>query len=81
MIPGIGSMGGTELLILLVILLILLFGANRLPALGRSFGIGIRELRKEAASLGYGDDAKQRPRNKEDGQEIAPDAGKGEGSV
>ena len=42
MIPGIGSMGGAELLILLVILLILLFGAKRLPALGRSFEIGMR---------------------------------------
>ena len=63
MIPGIGSMGGAELLILLLILLILLFGAKRLPALGRSFEIGMRELSKEA------------------GKEIAPNAGKGEGSV
>jgi Sec-independent protein translocase protein TatA len=74
LIPGIGSMGGAELLILLASLLILFFGANRLPALGRSFGIGMWELRK--------DDAKQRPRNnEEDGKEIAPNAGKGEGSV
>ena len=73
MIPGIGSMGGAELLILLASLLILFFRANRLPALGRSFGIGMRELRK--------DDAKQRPRNNEEGKEIAPNAGKGEGSV
>jgi Sec-independent protein translocase protein TatA len=42
MIPGIGSMGGAELLILLVSLLILFFGAKRLPALGRSFEIGMR---------------------------------------
>jgi Sec-independent protein translocase protein TatA len=66
-------MGGAELLILLASLLILFFGANRLPALGRSFGIGMWELRK--------DDAKQRPRNNEEGKEIAPNAGKGEGSV
>jgi Sec-independent protein translocase protein TatA len=76
MIPGIGSMGAAELLILLVILL---FGANRLPALGRSFGM--RELRKEAASLGDENRAKQRPRSKKDAKEIAPNAGKGEGSV
>ncbi len=81
MIPGIGSMGGAELPILLLILLILLFGAKRLPALGRSFEIGIRELRKETARLGDEDDAKQRPRNKVDGKEIAPNAGKGEASV
>ena len=70
MIPGIGSMGGAELPILLVILLILFFGAKRLPALGRSFGIGMREFRREAARSGD-----------EDGKEIAPNAGKGEGSV
>jgi Sec-independent protein translocase protein TatA len=82
MIPGIGSMGGgAELLILLVSLLILLFGTNRQPALGRSFEIGMRELRKEAARLGDEDEANQRPRNKEDGRELAPNAGKGEGSV
>jgi TatA/E family protein of Tat protein translocase len=81
MIPGIGSMGGAELLILLLILLILLFGAKRLPALGRSFEIGMRELRKEAARSGDEDDVKQRLHNKEDGMEIAPNAGKGEGSV
>jgi Sec-independent protein translocase protein TatA len=73
LIPGIGSMGGAELQILLVSLLILFFGAKRLPALGRSLGIGMWELRK--------DDAKQRPRNNEEGKEIAPKAGKGEGSV
>ena len=81
MIPGIGSMGGAELLILLVSLLILFFGAKRLPALGRSFEIGMRELRKGGARLGDEDDAKRRPRNKEEGKEIAPNAGKGEGSV
>jgi Sec-independent protein translocase protein TatA len=81
MIPGIGSMGGAELLILLVSLLILFFGDKRLPALGRSFEIGMRELRKGAARLGDEDEANQRPRSKEDGKEIAPNAGKGEGSV
>jgi Sec-independent protein translocase protein TatA len=79
LIPGIGSMGGAELQILLVSLLILFFGAKRLPALGRSFGM--RELCKEAARSGDEDDAKQQPRNNEDGKEIAPNAGKGEGSV
>jgi TatA/E family protein of Tat protein translocase len=81
MIPGIGSMGGAELPILLVILLILIFGTKRLPALGRSFGIGMRELCKEAARSGDENEAKQRPRNKEDGKEIAPNAGKGESNV
>jgi TatA/E family protein of Tat protein translocase len=74
-------MGGAELLILLVVLLILFFGAKRLSALGRSFRIGMREFRREAARLCDEDDAKRRLYNKEDGKEIASNAGKGEGSV
>ena len=38
--------GGAELLILVAILL-LLFGAKRIPQLARSLGIGARELRSE----------------------------------
>ena len=63
-------MGGVELLTLLVVLLSLFFGAKRLPALGRSFGIGMRESRRETARSGD-----------EDRKEIAANAGKGEGSV
>ncbi len=42
---GLGSFGGTELIILLVIIL-LLFGAKRIPELARGLGSGIREFRK-----------------------------------
>ena len=42
-------MGGLEVLILLVIIL-LFFGAKRIPELARSFGVGARELKKAAAS-------------------------------
>jgi sec-independent protein translocase protein TatA len=45
MIPGLPQVGGTELLILLVIIL-LLFGAKRIPQLARSIGSGTREFRK-----------------------------------
>ena len=38
-------MGGMELLIILVIIL-LLFGATRVPQLGRSLGQSLREFRK-----------------------------------
>ncbi len=79
MIPGIGSLGGVELLVALVILL-LFFGAKRVPELGRSLGIGMKELRKEATGSGDEDKAEQPPRNTE-GKEIAPSAGKGEHSV
>ena len=45
MIPGLPSVGGLELIIILVIVL-LFFGANRLPQMGRSLGHGIKEFRK-----------------------------------
>ncbi len=46
------SFGATELLIVLVIVL-LIFGPKRLPALGRQLGSGIREFRR---SIGASDD-------------------------
>ena len=79
MIPGIGSLGGTELLIALVIIL-LIFGAKRLPDLGKSLGIGVKDLRKEAAGLGDEEMAEQGPRNTDAKGSIAPGAGKGEHS-
>lgn len=42
MIPNVG---GSELIILLVIIL-LLFGAKRIPELARGLGSGVREFRK-----------------------------------
>jgi sec-independent protein translocase protein TatA len=44
LIPGIGSFGGTELIIALVIIL-LLFGAKRIPELARGLGSGVKEFR------------------------------------
>ena len=41
-------MGGMELLIILAIIL-LFFGATRIPQLGRSLGQSMREFRKEAS--------------------------------
>ena len=48
MIPGVPTMGGMELLIILAIIM-LFFGAKRVPELGRSLGRGMRELRKGAS--------------------------------
>ncbi len=45
MIPGLPQVGGMELLILLVIIL-LFFGASRVPELARSLGKGKREFQK-----------------------------------
>ena len=74
-------MGGTELLIALVIIL-LIFGTKRLPDLGKSLGIGVKELRKEAAGLGDEEKAEHGPPNADAKGTIAPaGAGKGEHSV
>ncbi len=51
--PGIGSLGGTELIIALVIIL-LLFGAKRIPELAKGLGSGVREFRR--GTKGEGDD-------------------------
>lgn len=42
---GFGSIGGTELIIALVIIL-LLFGAKRIPELAKGLGSGVREFKK-----------------------------------
>lgn len=43
------KIGATELIIILVIIL-LLFGANRIPQLAASLGKGIKEFRKAAST-------------------------------
>ena len=42
---GIGSLGFGEMLVILIIILVL-FGAKRVPEIGASFGKGIREFKK-----------------------------------
>ncbi len=49
------SFGATELLIVLVIVL-LIFGPKRLPALGRQLGGGFREFRRSIGSGAERDD-------------------------
>ena len=48
MIPGLPQLGGTELIILLVVILLFL-GTKRIPSLARSLGGGIREFRRGAS--------------------------------
>jgi sec-independent protein translocase protein TatA len=57
MIPGLPQVGGVELLILLSIILIL-FGAKRIPSLARSLGSGLGEFRK-GVSGNYDDDVEE----------------------
>lgn len=42
---GLGNLSGSEILILLLIVL-LVFGANRLPEAGRAVGKGLREFKR-----------------------------------
>jgi Tat protein translocase TatB subunit len=64
--------GGAELLILLAIVL-LVFGAKRVPQLGRSLGEGFRDFRKGLADAADDDDAGElRARENEDGEEPSP---------
>jgi sec-independent protein translocase protein TatA len=64
MIPGIPSLGGVELLILLAIVL-LFFGAKRLPQLARAIGGGVRELREELTGADNEDEVQVRSREVE----------------
>ena len=50
MLAFIGGLGWQEILVVLLIVL-LLFGAKRLPDLARSLGQGIREFRKSVKEI------------------------------
>ncbi len=58
------TMGGMELLIILAIIL-LLFGASRVPRLGRSLGQSLREFRKGAS-----EDSDSEPRELKERREL-----------
>ena len=66
-------MGVTELLIVLTIVL-LVFGAKRVPQLGKSLGSGIREFRKGIADAAGDDDAaaESQDQGNEQGEEQSP---------
>ncbi len=66
MIPGLPQVGGMELLIIVAVIL-LFFGAKRIPELARSLGQGTREFRK-----GISEGATE--------EEPSPEAAAGEGS-
>ena len=86
MIPWVGTMGGAELLTPLVLIL-LLFGARRLPGLGpgleRYVGTGAKEILKVATGKDGGDESEeqQRLRNRRSRKQPSPNRGRGEHSV
>ncbi|MHB1458008.1 MAG: twin-arginine translocase TatA/TatE family subunit [Armatimonadota bacterium] len=62
--------GGHELIIILVIILIL-FGAKRLPELGKSLGQGIKEFRKSTKAL-VDDDEDEKKKDSETKSDEEP---------
>jgi sec-independent protein translocase protein TatA len=54
---------GTPELIVILVIVLLLFGAKKLPELARSLGSSVKEIRK-GVNEGLGDDAK--PKNSAD---------------
>jgi sec-independent protein translocase protein TatA len=52
--PGLGSIGLPELLIVLVIIIII-FGVGKLPEIGGALGKGIREFRSASQGLEEGE--------------------------
>ncbi|MEJ7870692.1 MAG: twin-arginine translocase TatA/TatE family subunit [Rubrobacteraceae bacterium] len=67
LIPGLGSVGPTELIILLTIIL-LLFGAKRIPELAKGLGSGVREFKKGTSGKGEPDELKDEKEKK--GEEL-----------
>jgi sec-independent protein translocase protein TatA len=65
-IPGLGSVGPTELIILLTIIL-LLFGAKRIPELAKGLGSGVREFRRGTSGEAEKDEVRDR---KEEDKEL-----------
>jgi sec-independent protein translocase protein TatA len=59
-VPFVPNIGGPELIIILVIVL-LLFGAKRIPELAKGLGSGVREFRKSSS----GDYDKEEEENRE----------------
>ena len=64
LIPVIGSVGPTELIILLTIIL-LLFGAKRIPELARGLGTGVKEFKRGTSGEAERDEVKDRKEEQE----------------
>ncbi len=47
----------------IVIVIAVIFGASRLPAMGRNFGLGIKEFKKGIAEASHDDDDKSQAKS------------------
>lgn len=77
LIPGLPTVGGPELLIALVIIL-LLFGAKRVPELMKGMGSGVREFRK--GTRGDYDEVEDDKKKQKKDSEISSEETSGEES-
>jgi sec-independent protein translocase protein TatA len=70
----VGNLGFTEIMMILVVVL-LLFGAKRLPEVGASIGKGIREFKRSLSdtqdAIMGGDEAPRTPPNQADAPPVA----------
>jgi sec-independent protein translocase protein TatA len=73
LIPGLPTLGAPELIIGLVIIL-LLFGAKRIPELARGLGSGVREFRA-GTKEGQLEDKKDREKKEQEGATAESEAG------
>ncbi len=67
LIPGLGTIGAPELIIALVVIL-LLFGAKRIPELARGLGSGVREF-KAGTKEGQLEDKKDKDKTEHKAEE------------
>jgi sec-independent protein translocase protein TatA len=75
LIPVLNTVGPTELIIVLAIIL-LLFGAKRIPELARGLGTGIREFKRGTRGEG-----EEELREEKRGEELTAGAGRDEASA
>ena len=71
LIPGLPQLGPMELIIALVVIL-LLFGAKRIPELARGLGSGVREF-KAGTKEGQLEDKDKKDKKDEDGPVVGDD--------
>ncbi len=62
LIPGLGTVGPTELIIILAIVL-LLFGAKKIPELAKGLGTGVREFKKGTSGAEEKNEVKGKDKN------------------
>jgi len=79
LIPGIPTLGPTELIIALVIIL-LLFGAKRIPELARGLGSGVREFRQGTREGQLEDKKKEEEKQDEERKKDEEDLASAEAS-